>query len=292
MYQQGAQGAGGGDEGQGVQPLQQGERRRWSADAGLRVLRRSPSRLPGGRLCAAWFEPASRPAAAVAGAPGPFIVRQQAPQVVVTSGGQPVLPLAGSGGSGLPLVGSGGSGTPVAGNGSSIDATFLQQYYASLGGNLFGGLPMAGNGGSGLPLGGSGGSGIPLAGSGMPLVGALSMPEQQFAVAGSGMWPDGSAAGFASSLSLPLPAAGGGYAGAPAPMQQGGAAAAGRGPKARKARPYKPPDQVQAEKKKKAEVQVRLGFSLVLKAAYKLWDVARVTAWSALLAHSCIGKPR
>ncbi|KAI7838389.1 hypothetical protein COHA_007846 [Chlorella ohadii] len=188
-------------------------------------------------------------------APGPFIVRQQATQVVVTSGGQPVLPLAGSGGSGLPLVGSGGSGTPVAGNGSSIDATFLQQYYASLGGNLFGGLPMAGNGGSGLPLGGSGGSGIALAGSGMPLVGALSMPEQQFAVAGSGMWPDGSAAGFPSSLSLPLPAAGGGYAGAPAPMQQGGAAAAARGPKARKARPYKPPDQVQAEKKKKAEVQ-------------------------------------
>lgn len=170
-----------------------------------------------------------------------------------------MLPLAGSGGSGLPpLSGSGGSGIPLPGSGGSIDAAFLQQYYAGLGGGMLAGMQLGGSGGSGISLGGSGGSGIPLVGnggSGLPLAGAFSLPEQQFAIAGA--WPDSSGAAFASSMSLPIPP-GGGYAAGPAPMQQGATAAAAKGPKSRKARPYKPPDQVQAEKKKKAEVQVRL----------------------------------
>jgi hypothetical protein len=185
------------------------------------------------------------------GAPGPFVVTQQAPQVVLTAGGQPLLPLGGSGGSGLPLAGSG----------SSINAAFLQQYYATLGGSVFSGLQLPGSGGSGIPLGGSGGSGIPLAGgggSGLPLAGAFSLQEQQIAL-GAGAWPEnGGATGFASSLSLPILPAGGGYSTGPAAMQQGPATtatAATKGPKARKARPYVRPDQVQAEKKKKADVQ-------------------------------------
>lgn len=215
------------------------------------LFKRSP---PEGPLS---FKPAAPLGPAVAGAPGPFVLRPQGPQVVLTSGGQPVLPLAGSGGSGLPPLsgsggsgipfpGSGGSGIPLPGSGGSIDAAILQQYYAGLGGGMFNGMQLGGSGGSGIPLVGSGGSGLPLAG-------AFSLPEQQFAIAGA--WPDSSGAAFASSMSLPiLP----GYAAGQASMQQGTTAAAAKGPKSRKARPYKPPDQVQAEKKKKAEVQVQL----------------------------------
>ena len=280
MLPQGAQGPGSGEQGQQQQGLQQGERE----EAPCHVCRCEHTIQPHAGTTASPGKPrpARRPCLAVAGAAAPFIVAQQAPQIVLTSGGQPVVPLAGSGGSGLPLAGSGGSGISLPGSGGSgiplgasggsgIDPALLQQYFAGL-------AALAGSGGSGIPLAGSGGSGIPLAG-------ALSLPEQQFILAGAGGWPDAGACGLVGgSMSLPL-MPGGGYGGG------GGAAAAAaaKGPRGRKSRPYKHPNQVQEEKKKKAEVQVRARcaslFQRVRRVAthWRLWPAtaAVVRCWPA-----------
>lgn len=229
MLPQGAHGPAGGEPGQQQPGQQQGERGHAPLlAAAVSTVESPPSQARLHRSRQERDTPC-RPSLPVAGAAGAFIVAQQAPQIVLTSGGQPVLPLARSGGSGLPLASSGGSGIPLHGSGGSgIDPAFLQHY-----------ATMAAQ----LGLAGSGGSGIPLAG-------AVSLPEQQFVLAGGGGWPDAGAAALAGgSMSLPLMQPGGAYGGA--------AAAATKATRGRKARPYKHPSQVQEEKKKKAEVQVR-----------------------------------
>ena len=108
---------------------------------------------------------------------------------------------------------------PLAADGS-MDAA-----HAALWAQLYGGGALAGSGGS--------------AGSGGFFSGMSSLQEQQLLGGGSASLPADGGMHAASQAAAPPPQA--------------------KAPKARKPRPYKPPDQVQAEKRRTAEVKVRRG---------------------------------